>query len=317
MIQISAGHVSKSMLANDLFNFKRDANFGSCGFFSKHSLSSNGSRKVAEGTVEGMWYEGKSGDEMFQASFGLLNFRGDAVQNMETASTLASISDVLFMFCGKDMFKNGAYKNLVQETNKKLNLNGDKVKKIKMFVAIFPKDANGVVNENYEEFYDISEDVITKTISSKPQKLLISLREIIKESLRNMSTDTIYTLSHRLRRENKESSTEDIKSAENINNLLLKMMDSIKNADKEERSVFRKQLFPLQSKRKDYAKTQREENRSANTNEARKLQDELMMMRSSRPKIIKDGLPKGMSAFLKELLNDTTVPQKLMTVTNI
>ena len=42
-----------------------------------------------------------------------------------------------------------------------------------------------------------------------------------------------------------------------------------------------------------------------------------MMMRSSRPKIIKDGLPKGMSAFLKELLNDTTVPQKLMTVTNI
>ena len=315
--QISAEHVSKSMLANDLFNFKRDANVGSCGFFSKHSLSSNRSRKFAEGTVEGMWYEGKSGDEKFQASFGLLNLRGDAVQNMETASTLASISDVLFMFCGKDMFKNRAYKNLVQETNKKLNLNGDKVKKIKRFVAIFPKDDKDDVNENYEEFYDISEDVIRKRISSKPQKLLISLSKIIQESLRNMSTDTIYTLSHRLRKENKESSTEDIESAENINNLLLKMMDSIKNADEKERSVFRKQLFPLQSKRKDYAKTQREENRSANTNETRKLQDELIMMRSSRSKIIKDGLPKGISAFLKELLSDTTVPQKLMTVTNI
>ena len=117
------------------------------------------------------------------------------------------------------------------------------MKKIKRFVAIFPKDDNDDMNENYEEFYDISEDVIRKRISSKPQKLLISLSEIIQESLRNMSTDTIYTLSHRLRKENKESSTEDIESAENINNLLLKMMDSIKNADEEERSVFRKQLF--------------------------------------------------------------------------
>ena len=93
------------MLANDLFNFKRDAILGSCGFFSRYSLSSNGSRNVAEGTVEGMWYEPTSIDDKFQVSFGLLNLRGDAFQNMETAATVASISDVLFMFCGKIRFK--------------------------------------------------------------------------------------------------------------------------------------------------------------------------------------------------------------------
>ena len=78
-------------------------------------------------------------DDKFQVSFGLLNLRGDAFQNMETAATVASISDVLFMFCGKDMFQNGVYKNLVQETNKKLNLNGEGVKKIKKVGCNFPK----------------------------------------------------------------------------------------------------------------------------------------------------------------------------------
>ena len=315
--QTSAGFLSKSMLANDLFNFKLDAILGSCGFFSRYSLSSNGSRKVAEGTVEGMWYEPTSNDDKFQASFGLLNLRGDAFQNMETAATVVSISDVLFMFCGKDMFQNGVYKNLVQETNKKLNLNGDGVKKIKKLVVIFPKDAYHVVSENRAQFYDISETVVWEKISSKPQKLLISLSEVIQECLREMSTDNTYTLSNRLRYENKESSIENAESVEHINNLLLKMMNNIKNADEEQRSVFRKQLFPLQSKRKDYAKTQREENRSADMNERTKLQDELIVMRKSRFETIKDGLPEVMCAFLKNLLNDTTVPQKLMTVSNI
>ena len=76
-------------------------------------------------------------------------------------------------------------------------------------------------------------------------------------------------------------------------------------------------MFPLQSKRKDYAKIQREENRSTDMNERRKLQDELIVMRKSRFETIKDGLPEVMCAFLKNLLNDTTVPQKLMTVSNI
>ena len=73
----SSESFSKSRLANDLFNFKCDPNFGSSGFFTKASLSSNDSRKTAEGTVEGMWFEGKSSDDKFAASFGLLNLRGD------------------------------------------------------------------------------------------------------------------------------------------------------------------------------------------------------------------------------------------------
>ena len=315
--QTSVDCVSKSMLANDLFNFKRDPILGSCGFFSRYSLSSNGSREVAQGTVEGMWYERTSDDDKFEASFGLLNLRGDALQNMETAATVSSISDVLFMFCGKDMFENGVYKNLVQETNKKLHLNGDRAKKIKKLVVIFPKDAHCVVSENRSQFHDISETVVWQKIGRKPQTLLDSLIKIIQECLRKMSRDTTYTLSNRLRNENKESSTENTDSVQHINNILLKTMDSIKNADENQRSIFRKQLFPLQSKRKDYAKTQREENRSAHMNERRKLQDELIAMRSSRFEMIKDGLPEVMSAFLKELFNDTTVSQKLMIVSNI
>ena len=95
------------------------------------------------------------------------------------------------------------------------------------------------------------------------------------------------------------------------------MMDSIKNADEYQRSVFRKQLFPLQCKRKDYAKIQREENRSDDMNKRRELQDELIKIRNSRFEMVKYGLPEVMSAFLKELMGDTTVSQKLMIVSNI
>ena len=315
--QASADHVSKSMLANDLFNFKRDALLGSCGYFSRSSLSSNGSREVAKGTVEGMWYERTPDEDKFQASFGLLNLRGDALQNMETAATVASISDVLFMFCGKDMFESGAFKNLVQQTNKKVNLHGDRVKKIKKLVVIFPKDAHHVVSESRAQFDDISESVSWEKINNKPQTLLASLIKVIQENLEKMSRDTICTLSNRLRNENKESSMENTESVQYINNSLLKMMDNIKNADEGQRSVFRKELFPLQSKRKDYAKTQREENRSADINERRKLQDKLIVMRKSRFETIKDGIPEVISAFLKELLSDATVSQKLIFVSNI
>ena len=203
--QTSDDCVSKSMIANDLFNFKRDAILGSCGFFSKSSESSNGSREVAEGTVEGMWYERTLDDNKFQASFGLLNLRGDAFQNMETAATVASISDALFIVCGKDMFNTGVYKNFVQETNKKLTLNGDRVKKIKKLVVISPQNARRVVSENPPQFGCIFETVVWEKIGGNPQKLLISLNKVIQGCLREMSTDTILTLSNRLRNENKES----------------------------------------------------------------------------------------------------------------
>ena len=120
--QWSVESFSKSKLANDLLKFKSDPDFGSCGFFSKYSLSSNKSREVATGTVEGMWYQGKSNDDKFPASFGLLNLRGDALQHMETAAALVSISDVFFMFCDKGMFITDTYKNLLQDITKRLSL---------------------------------------------------------------------------------------------------------------------------------------------------------------------------------------------------
>ena len=130
---------SKSKLANDLFKFKCDPDFGSCGFFTKHSLSSNDSRKAAKGTVEGMWFERKSNLDKFPTSFGLLNLRGDALQHTQTATTLASISDVVFMFCDADMFKDGRYKNTLQETAQKLKLKDKGEKKDRQTCCCFHK----------------------------------------------------------------------------------------------------------------------------------------------------------------------------------
>ena len=104
---------SKSKLENGLFRFKCYSDFGSCGFFTKHSLSSNILRQAANGTAEGMWFESSSNYDRFPASFGLLNLRGDALQHIQTATTLASCSDVVFMFCDVDMFKDDRYKILV------------------------------------------------------------------------------------------------------------------------------------------------------------------------------------------------------------
>ena len=48
-------------------------------------------------------------------------------------------------------------------------------------------------------------------------------------------------------------------------------MDNIRNADEDQRKTLRESLFPLQSTTKDYAKTQREENRSRNIQKREKL----------------------------------------------
>ena len=109
--QQSIERFSKSKLANELFHFKFDPNLGSCGFFTKHLLSSNNLRKTADGTVEGMWFDkGRWSDDGFLESFGLLNLRGDALQHIQTATALASYSYAIFMLCNVDMFQNDRYK---------------------------------------------------------------------------------------------------------------------------------------------------------------------------------------------------------------
>ena len=313
----SSESFSKSKLANDLFNFKCDPNFGSSGFFTKASLSSNDSRKTAEGTVEGMWFEGKSSDDKFAASFGLLNLRGDGIQKMQTATTLASLSDVVFMFCDGDMFKDNRYKNLLRETAEKLKLQGNGEKKIKKLVVVLTKDAQRNVKENRVLFENISQTVVWKRVGNNYQKFLATINDTIQNSLKETCADSITTLSARLRREKKESSRVNIKLAKDINDSFFKIMDMIKKADEDHRSALRESLFPLQSTTKYYAETQRKENRSTNIDKKTKLSDELIAIRRGRYEKIQKGLPETISSFLKELFNLETLDQKLMFICNI
>ena len=309
--------ISKSKLANDLFKFKSDPDFGSCGFFSKNSSSSNKSRQAAKGTVEGMWYEAKSNEDKFPASFGLLNLRGDALEHMETASTLASISDVLFMFCAKDMFKTDSYKNLLQATTRKLSVKEGEEKKIQNLVVVFRKDVHESVKINRSLFQGISKAVIWEMFSNNYQKFLASINSTVQNLLRHTSMDTINTLNVRLGKEYKESNMANTKISKDIIDSLLKTMDMIKNVDEAQRSALRESLFPLQSTTKDYAETQRKENRSLDIHKKTKLADKLIAMRQSRFEKIKNGFPKVMSEFLRELFNARTVNHKLMFVSNV
>ena len=315
--QQSVESISKSKLANDLFKFKSDPDFGSCGFFSKYSLSSNKLREVAKGTVEGMWYEGKSSDDKFPASFGLLNLRGNALEHIETASTVASVSDVLVMFCDKGMFQTDSYENLLEAITRKLRVQEREEKTIKNLVVVFTKDLYESVKINRSLFQRISKEVKWEIFTDNYQKFLASINDTVHNSLTSTHMGTINTLNDRFENEDKESSMANTGMSKDVNDLLLETMNMIKNASEAQRSALRESLFPLQSTTKDYAETQRKENRSLDIHIKMKLSDELIAMRLSRFKKIKNSLPKIMSAFLRELFNARSVNQKAMFVHNI
>ena len=94
-------------------------------------------------------------------------------------------------------------------------------------------------------------------------------------------------------------------------------MDNIRNADEDQRKTLRESLFPLQSTTKDYAKTQREENRSRNIQKREKLWSKLIYLRNSRFHEVREGFPQIMSRFLKELFKPTTDDEKLLFIRNI
>lgn len=94
-------------------------------------------------------------------------------------------------------------------------------------------------------------------------------------------------------------------------------MDKIRNADEDQRKTLRESLFPLQSTTKDYAKTQREENRSRNIQKREKLWSKLIYLRNSRFHEVREGFPQIMSRFLKELFKPTTDDEKLLFIRNI
>ena len=317
--QQSPGSFSKSKLANDLLKFKCDAEVGSCGFFTKHSLSSNNFRKVAKGTVEGMWFERKSDFDTFPTSFGLLNLRGDALQHLQTASKLASCSDIVFMFCDTGMFGDPRYKNLLLDAAKILKAKEEGKKKInKLFVIFNNREAQRMIKENRTLFEDISETVSWEKVGNNYQTFLSSAIGKIQNSLKDAPKNFIKsTLNYRLRHENKESSTANVELTNHITHSILNMMDMIKNADEDKRRYLRQSLFPLQSTTKDYAQTQREERRSLDIDQKTKLGDELISFRKNRFQKIKEGLPEIMSSFLAELFNSRTVDQILMFVRNV
>ena len=271
-----AGTFSKSKLANDLFNFKCDPHFGSCGFFTKDSLSSNDSRKAAKGTVEGTWFEGISKEDNFPAPFSLLNLRGDVLQHMQTATTLASSCDVFFMFCDKNMFEDESYKNLLRETAENLKLKDEGEEKISKLVVVFTSAAQHKVKENRAILEDISKTVLWEKVGNNYQRFPRSINETIQNSLRESRADSLIISIARLKYKNKESKTANIKSTKNISDLFLKIMSKIKNVDENQRSALREPLFPLQSTTKHYAQTQGKENGSPDMDTKSKLSDELI-----------------------------------------
>ena len=267
--------------------------------------------------MEGIWFEGKSDLDKFPASFGLLNLRGDALQYTQTATTLASFSDVVFMFCDGGMFKDDCHKNVLREIAEKLKLKDEGEKKISKLVVVFTKHAQRNVKENRALFQGISKTVVWEKVGNNYQKFLASINGTIQKSLMETSVGSISSLSARLRRENKESSAANIESAKSINDSFIKMMYMIKNANKDQRSALRESLLPLQSTTKYYAQTQRKEIRSLDTVKKTELADELISIRRGRYEKIRRGLPKPLSSFLKELFNSRTIDQKLTFVRNI
>ena len=277
--QESVESISKSKLANDLLKFKSDPYFGSCGIFSKYSSSSNKLREAAKGTVEGIWYERKLNDDKFPTSFGLLNLTGDTLEHLETASTVASVSDALAIFCDKKMFQTDNHKNLLRTITRKLNAKEGKEKMIKHLVVVFAKDSYESVKINRSLFQRISRDVIWEMVSNNYQNFVTSINNTVQNLLTYTHLDTINTLNDRFEKEDKESSMATTGMSKDVNDLLLETLNSIKNANETRRSALRESLFPLESTAKDYAETQRKENRSLDIHEKIKLADNLIAMR--------------------------------------
>ena len=178
-----------------------------------------------------MWYEGKSNDDRFPASFRLLSIRGDAFGNIETASTVASVSDVLVMFCDKDMFQIDSFKNLLQTISRKLIVQKREEKMIKELVVVFTKNLYKNVKINRSLFQSISKEVIWEMVSNNYQTFLASIDNTVQKSLTYTHMDTISTLNERFEKEDKESNMENTGMSKDVNDLLLETVSMIKKSN--------------------------------------------------------------------------------------
>lgn len=148
------GSISKSKLANDFSNLKVVQILGVAVFSENiHCQVTSQEKQRNE-----LWRA--CGTKEFPASFRLFNLRGDALDPMETAYTVGSVSDVVLIICEKDMFKIGSYKILVHAVTRNLSVKERKEKTIKNLVVAFMKDLYGSVKINHSLFKRISKDVI-------------------------------------------------------------------------------------------------------------------------------------------------------------
>ena len=187
---------SKSKLANDILEIKFDATKGSCGFFTKFSAASNDRRKLAEGNVEGVWYETLNDSGVFGSSFTLLNLRGNAQNHIETSLKLASATDILMLFFDEDMFKDdqhiGYLDNLKQKTRDK---NGNPV--VKKIIIMFTKACIKKLRQCYSKFVAICPNVIYQLFDGDYQRNLNVIKVEIDKSLKNDMGGAIRCLNER------------------------------------------------------------------------------------------------------------------------
>ena len=113
---------------------------------------------------------------------------------------------------------------------------------------------------------------------------------------------------------NKESNSTVNNSFKQVSESLTKYMNMIYQANNNDRSKLRAELFPLQSSTKHYVEAQRKGNRSRDYQERKNSEENLISIRKGRYTKICEGFPKLMSQFLNELV---TTQQTLIFVQNI
>ena len=263
--KMSQSFISKSKFGNDLLNFKVDAKTGSCGFFTRDSGASNNRRKLAEGNIDGIWYQNSDKLGTFACSFTLLNLSGNSQDHVDTSLILASATDLLILFCDEDMFKDDRYIEYLDYLKQKTkDTNGESF--VKEIIVIFTKACLQNVNQCHSKFIEMCSKVTYHLFKGNEnyQKILQTVQSNIKISFRSNTGDTGRTLNERLGYDltcEVESSGNTMEKVVDVSSSFIKQMELLIQASKipETRSKINMKLFPLQSFTKKYAKIVREE----------------------------------------------------------
>ena len=297
--KMSENFFSKSKLANDILGFRTDAKIGSCGFFNKSSAASNNRRKLAEGNVEGMWYEKSYRSNAFESSFTLLNLRGNAQNHIQTSLKLASATDTLILFCDEDMFKDNNYFEYLDKL-------GQETKVVKKVIIVFTKACMEKIRQCHLKFAAISSNYHYQLFDGVYQKCLTNIQDEIDKSLKNEMISKVRSLDERFVKDENltiESTGIIIEKTLDVSDSFIKQMDALKRASEnpKKRSEIRMNIFPLQSFTKEYAHTVRQEYRCLDIHMKRKLEGEAYANLKSQYEKISKGLPEIMSNFLEIL----------------